>query len=72
MENADEKVSTYDDMIFQNDLGEINKIAYIRFSNNKSEKNKLKSIQNIFENSYLSFPKSIPLKIKYRLFKKND
>ncbi len=72
IENVDEKVSTYDDMIMQNDLDKIYKVAYIRFSNNKSEKNKLKSIQTIFENSYLSFPKSIPLKIKYRLFKKND
>ena len=72
IENVDEKVSVYDDMIIQNDLAETNKEFYISFPKKISKKNTLKSIQTIFENSYLSFPKSIPLKIKYRIFKKDD
>ncbi len=72
IENVDEKVSVYDDMIIQNDLAEKNKEFYISFPKKTSKKNTLKSIQTIFENSYLSFPKSIPLKIKYRIFKKDD
>ena len=57
----------------QNDLAKLNQVSYIRLPSNKFKKNnKLKSIQNIFENSYLSFPKSIPLRIKYKIFKKDD
>ncbi len=72
IENVDEKLSIYDDMIIQNDLEQINQISYISFPRNTPKKNKLKSIQTIFDNSYLRFPKSVPLKIKYKLFKKND
>ena len=73
IENVDEKVTFYDDMIFQNDLTKINKVSYISLPLKKFKKNnKLRSIQNIFENSYLSFPKSIPLRIKYKIFRKDD
>ena len=73
IERVDEKVNIYDDMISQNDLAKLNKVSYISFPSKKFKKNnKLKSIQNIFENSYLSFPKSIPFKIKYKIFDKDD
>lgn len=77
IENPDKISYIYDDNLHQNQLSKVNKLSVIRFSRNKlkkyeSKKNKLKSIQNIFENSYLSFPKSSPFKIKYKIFGKED
>ncbi len=68
IENVDEKVSFYDDMIIQNEIFEKNKVSYISFPRNTSKNNKLKSIQTIFENSYLKFPIPNRLKIKYKIF----
>ena len=71
IENVDEKVSIYDDMIIQNEIFEKNKVSYISFPGNTSKKIKQKSIQTIFENSYLKFPLPNQLKIKYKIFDKD-
>ena len=42
IENVDEKLSIYDDMIIQNDLEQISQISYISFPRNTPKKNKLK------------------------------
>ena len=62
----------YDELVSQQDLIKSKKTKYIVFSKKKSNKKKSKSIQRLFDNSFLSFKKTDDLKINYDQFDREN
>ncbi len=68
LNNYNKMGNIYDDVISQNNLTKSLRIKYIVFSKKQSNKNKLNSIQRLFQNSFISFKDTEKLKIKYKQF----